>query len=291
MLTIAKILLPIDFSSRSADAADAAAAVAGRFGAEITLLHVLAPHLDLSLATSAETSLLHAGAQAKAEAEQNLKEFRSDEWKDLRVKRVLLEGDPARKIVEHAHSEHADLIMMPTHGYGPFRRLLLGSVTAKVLHDANCLVWTAVHTTDAASAAHSAQPRRIACAVDLGPQTHSVLSWAGRLSAEFGASLSVIHVVASLDPRLEDYYLSPEWRGDLINRARTEIAKSLETAKVSGEIHIEIGSIADAIADAARRVQADLLLIGRSAHAGVTGRLPTHAYAILRESPCPVLSV
>jgi nucleotide-binding universal stress UspA family protein len=247
------------------------------------LLHVLAPRFDLSLGTSTEN--------ARADAEQKLREFRSNEWQHLAVKRVLLEGDPAKKIVEYAHSEHVDLIMMPTHGYGPFRRLLLGSITAKVLHDANCLVWTAVHTPDTALCAHSAQPRRIACAVDRGPQTNGILSWASRLSREFGASLSVIHVVASLDPRLEDYYLSPEWRGHVINEAKAELVRSLETAGANGEIRIEIGSIADAMADAAREVQADLLVIGRSPRDGITGRLPTNAYAIIRESPCPVLSI
>ena len=44
-----------------------------------------------------------------------------------------------------AKANQIDLIMMPTHGYGRFRALLLGSVTAKVLHDADCPVWTAVH--------------------------------------------------------------------------------------------------------------------------------------------------
>jgi hypothetical protein len=39
----------------------------------------------------------------------------------------------------------ADLIMMPTYGMGSFRRHLIGSVTAKVLHDVACPVWTAAH--------------------------------------------------------------------------------------------------------------------------------------------------
>ena len=288
MFTIAKILLPIDFSARSTDAADAAAAVAERFGSEIVLLHVLAPRLDLPLPTSAQMKVLHDGA--RVEVEEKMKEFRSNEWGHLAVKRVLREGDPARTIVEYATEEHVDLIMMPTHGYGPFRRLLLGSITAKVLHDANCLVWTAAHTPEAPSTV-SAKPRRIACAVDLAAQSSSILSWASRLCWEFGASLSVIHVVTSLDPRLEEYYLSPEWRGYVIHEARADLARLLETAGARGEIHIEVGPVAGAVAGAAKQAQADLLVVGRNSHDSMAGRLPTNAYAIIRESPCPVLSV
>ena len=288
MFTIAKILLPIDFSARSTDAADAAAAIAEHFGSEIAVLHVLAPRLDLPLPTSAQMNVIHGGA--RAEVEEKMKEFRSNQWGHLAVKRVLREGDPATTIVEYAAEERVDLIMMPTHGYGPFRRLLLGSITAKVLHDANCLVWTAAHTPDASSDV-SATPRRIACAVDLGPQSSSVLGWASRLCWEFGASLSVIHVVASLDPRVEEYYFSPESRGYVINEARADLTRLLETAGAEGEIHIEAGPIADAVAGAAKQAQADLLVIGRNSHDSIAGRLPTNAYAIIRESPCPVLSV
>ncbi|MGA9626220.1 MAG: universal stress protein [Bryobacteraceae bacterium] len=289
MFNIAKILLPIDFSARSTDAADAAAAVAERFGSEIVLLYVLAPGLNLPLPTSAQLRVLHG--LAREEAEENMKEFRSNEWRHFGVKRVLQEGyDPATKIVEYASSEHVDLIMMPTHGYGAFRRLLIGSVTAKVLHDASCPVWTAVHTPDTASGI-TAQPRRIACAVDLGRQSSSILGWASRLCWEFGATLSVIHVVASLDPLLEDYYPSPEWRGYVLEHAKADLGRLLEAGGVNGETYIEVGSIPGGVADVAKQVRADLLVIGRNTHNSIAGRLPTNAYAIIRESPCPVLSV
>jgi hypothetical protein len=67
----------------------------------------------------------------------------------MEAKRVVLEGDPARQIVDYAHEEKVDLIVMPTHGYGPFRQFILGSITAKVLHDADCPVWTGVHLEEA----------------------------------------------------------------------------------------------------------------------------------------------
>lgn len=54
------------------------------------------------------------------------------------MKRVLRSGEPAAEIVAYANNHDSDLIIMPTHGYGVFRRRLLGSITAKVLHDSDC---------------------------------------------------------------------------------------------------------------------------------------------------------
>ena len=68
---------------------------------------------------------------------------------------------------------------MPTHGYGIFRSMLLGSVTAKVLHDAACPVWTGVHVEE--TPPNSAAFERILCAVDLTdksiPPCSSPPSW------------------------------------------------------------------------------------------------------------------
>jgi nucleotide-binding universal stress UspA family protein len=287
MFAINKILIPIDFSTRSDDAADAATAVAEYFHSQITVLHVLTPRFEAPLAPAGQRTVIHGFA--REDAEENMEEFRRNAWRDLKVQRVLLEGDPARTIVEYADSEHIDLIMMPTHGYGPFRRLLLGSVTAKVLHDAKCPVWTGVHSQEKPQHI-PARPRRIAAAVDLGPHSNEVLSWASRLSWAFEAPLSVVHV-APLDPRLEDYYVSPEWRADVIRAARTKLTELLQNDGISGEIHIEVGSIPDAVAERTQDLQADLLVIGRSGHDGATGRLPTNAYAIIRKAPCAVLGV
>src|SRR5581483_8938570 len=110
------------------------------------------------------------------------------------VQTTLLEGDPAMQIVGFAAREKVGLIVMPTHGYGPFRRFILGSNTAKVLHDAECPVWTGVHLEEAPAA--GIPPRRILCAVDLGPQSSKALCWAAGLAASLGAKLTLLHVVA-----------------------------------------------------------------------------------------------
>jgi nucleotide-binding universal stress UspA family protein len=59
-----------------------------------------------------------------------------------RVTRTVLAGCAHREIVEFAQTRGADLIVMGTHGYGALRRLLLGSVTERVLRTAACPVMT-----------------------------------------------------------------------------------------------------------------------------------------------------
>ena len=216
--------------------------------------------------------------------------FLAEELGGSRVKRILIEGDPARTIVEYAHSEDSDLIVMPTHGYGPFRRLLLGSVTSKVLHDADCPVWTGAHLEEPPSA----QPlslSHILCAIDLGPHSAKALDWANQLATEFGSKLTIVHVVASLDPRTEDYYFAPEWRRLVTDRAKEDIEKLQRNVGTHADVDLEVGDISKSVSFAAGHLKADLMVIGRGATAGMLGRFRTHAYAIIRQSPCPVVSV
>jgi hypothetical protein len=81
----------------------------------------------------------------RAQSKEALEKFASESANAVRAKPVLFDGDPGTVIAEYAKKTACDLIVMPTLGYGPFRRFLLGSVTAKVLHDAPCPVWTGPH--------------------------------------------------------------------------------------------------------------------------------------------------
>src|SRR6266542_2950514 len=149
MPKLSKILLPADFSDRSLGAARYAKALADRYHSEINLLHVLTPmHYEFG-ALEGCAMLGDIYTDRYLQAEENLNHFLEDELCGAQVRRVLLEGDAAQRIVEFAHDEEVSLIVMPTHGYGTFRRFILGSNTAKVLHDAECPVWTGVHMQEA----------------------------------------------------------------------------------------------------------------------------------------------
>jgi len=288
MQSLSKILLPVDFSERSAAAGRHAKALAGRFGSEILLLHVLTPPQYEFGALEIGGSLLVELYRGRAEqVTADLNAFLAAELAGLDTRRVVLEGDPAGKIVEFAREEGAGLIIMPTHGYGRFRRFILGSNTAKVLHDADCPVWTGVHLEQAPAAAESL--RSILCGVDLGAQSSKTLCWAAMLAREFGARLTVIHVTAA-DPDPGDSS-DASWRAGVREAAERELLRLKSFVNVEADDILEGGEPAKVICAAAQRVEADALVIGRGSAAGMFGRLRTNAYAIIRQSPCPVVSV
>jgi len=289
MRSISKILLPVDFSERSTGAARYAQALARHFHAELILLHVLTPpNYEFGALEIAGTMLDELSRNRAQRASQDLDAFMTAEPSGLKVRRIVLEGDPARKIVDLAHDEAADIIAMPTHGYGPFRRFILGSNTAKVLHDADCPVWTGVHLEQAPAVA-SIPFRSVLCAVDLGPQSPRTLEWAAWLARQFGARLGVVHATAGV-PDLGD---DPQWQWRTQTRAAAgrELFRLLDEVGAEADLSIEAGEPAQVICSAVARATADVLVIGRGSAAGVFGRLRTNAYAIIRQSPCPVVSV
>src|ERR1700676_749757 len=136
MPQIRKILFPVDFSESCLGTARYVEALARQFEAEIMLLHAVAMG-ERTPAEKEEKLLPRRQAQLDA--------FLADELKYFTTDRACAVGDdPAEAIVDEAREWGADLVMLPTHGLGFFRRHLLGSVTAKVLYDLNCPVWTSV---------------------------------------------------------------------------------------------------------------------------------------------------
>jgi len=289
MPSLSKILLPVDFSERSVGAARHASLLARHFHSELTLLHALTPlHDEFGAIETAGTMLVDVYRARASQAARELDAFMAEQLAGLNVRRVVLHGDPAEKIVQFAHDEHTSLIAMATHGYGPFRRFILGSNTAKVLHDADCPVWTGVHLEDTGAPAPGSI-RSILCALDLGPQSSKTLAWADWLRREFDARLTVIHASAP-GPDIADES-ERLWRARVHEGAEAELQLIQRDTGAQAEIYLESGEPARVICSQALRVQADVLVIGRGSAAGVFGRLRTNAYAIIRQSPCPVVSV
>ena len=221
MLSMGKILLPIDFQDPSKIVVHQAAVLARRFQSEIVMLHVVTPlsyaagMLEGNYVPKNFNDLLKELLQ---NAEKNLDKFLEPELVGLEVRRVVIEGDPATIIVQTARSEKASLIVMPTHGYGTFRRFLLGSVAAKVLHDSECPVWTGAHLEEEPKREFAI--RNVLCAVDLGEHSRKTADWAAQLTGQFGARLTLTHITAQSEiygPNGFDF--GPAWNEQIVSAA------------------------------------------------------------------------
>lgn len=286
MATTKHILFPFDFAKQGIQAAPFVRAVAQRCGAQITLISVVPPVWNVY--SEGMPAMMALGTQEmQRDLESRLDAALTDEFAGLAVRRVTTSGDPALRITEFAHTNGVDLIMIPTHGCGLFRSLLIGSVTAKVLHDAKCPVWTAGHAEEQRS---RNMPGTILCAVDGTPRTPSLMRWAVEFSHRMGASLRLLHVA----PRISDWIALPgerELQEQVRDEARAKIDALRETAGVEAHVRVAVGQIADTVTEEARQEGADLVLIGRGSLQSPLGRLRTHAYGIIQKSPCPVVSV
>ena len=279
MMSFSKILIPIDFSERCLGAARFAIPLAERFHSEITFLHVEPPPENDS----------EWNAEHEEHAEKQLRDFLCAAFAHLDVKRIRRVGsDIAGEIVKYAREQQSDLVMMPTHGYGAFRRLLLGSVTAKVLHDTDCPVWTGVHLAQGPPA-EWINPTVVLCAVDAAPVNENPLLWASQIASGLDAALLLVHVEPRLESPGEEYY-SHEYHRRVLEEAKRKMEQLQGFVSTNAQVFIEAGNIPRAVCAAVKRVEADLLVIGRGGGAG-PGRLGLNAYGIIRESPCPVISV
>jgi nucleotide-binding universal stress UspA family protein len=291
MHSLNEILLPTDLSPRSLEVARYAVGVARRFHSKLTLLHVLTPLNPAWVAIGNAATIDELNAHQKEAAYTRLNSFLPDDLYDIDVKRLRFDGEPAQVITEYVAAERVDLIMMPTRGCSAFRRFLLGSVTAKVLQDVTCPVWTSSHIIDDHSALF-VMPKVIVCATDLTPEGSVVLPWASELAAELQSRLVVVHAIPSLQSNPETYYLEGDLRRDLIAEAHAGILKLLRESRApDAAIRVEGGSVACVVHSAVEDTKADLLVIGRSLDPGLLGRLRTNSYTLIRESPCPVISI
>jgi len=288
MLAITRILFPIDFSERSCGAAPFVRDMAQRFGSRITLMSVISPFWQAASGDLPGMALAEMG-ELKRNLEMRLNGVFVKEFAGLKVERVAEIGEPAEAITRCAHTEVVDLIMMPTHGYGPFRSLLLGSITAKVLHDAECPVWTATHLEQPPALEHTAG-RNILCAIDGTPKSVPLIQWAAEFARNVGGTLRLVHAVSGTQGWPERQF-DREFEETLRAQARETIEKLQKSVGVVTPLCVAVGEVAGAVREEAERHNSNLIIIGRGALHETMGRLRTHSYGIVRHAPCPVLSV
>ena len=290
MLSIQKILVPIVFADTSRHVVHQAAWLARRLRAEIILLHVVAPlsYPAGLLETGHEITARDLHAHIVQRAQEDLDQALHPELDGIAVTRVLLRGNPAHEIVKMARDRNVDLIMMSTRGYGAFYRFLLGSVTAKVLHEAQCPVWTGTHLEEPA---REFSIRRVLCSVELNAHSRHTVSLAAAIATAVSAPLTLVHITGSVEiygpggPHVDN-----AWKEKIVGFAAEEIEKLQRDAGTKAEVIIDSGNVPELLNRVVEQTKADLLVVGHipgRSHLGDNG----NGYAIIRASQIPVLSI
>ncbi len=305
MIQIRRILCPIDFSDFSRRALDHAVAIATWYESTITILHVsaIAPVaayapgpaiVPSAVLTREDRDQLRASMRRFAEAEGRSR---------VPLEFEIREGSAAAEILALAASVPTDLIVMGTHGRSGFERLLLGSVTEKVLRKAACPVLSVPRHIPDVVPAPAVLFERILCAIDFADCSMHALNYAMSLAQEADARLTVIHVIeAPLEapadfhetvfgaPRsLADYIAAAgeERRARLIAAVPEAVRAycTVETMMPTGKPYREILRVAS-------EQQSDLIVIGIHGRGAADllffGSTTQH---VVRQAACPVLTL
>src|SRR5260370_14724281 len=287
MTTFRNTLFPVDFSASCVAMAAYVRRAAAIFDARVTLVHVF------DLYSHDAFQLYVRPLSEVAEEQQNLARckldaFLNSEFPVGECPRILLSGVAAAQITQVARTDGFDLIVMPTHA-GLFRRTLLGSTTAKVLNDADCPVLTTQHVETISP--RQLEHREWLCAIGLNADSQRVLRYASQAAEAVHANLTLVHVIPVSGPDLPVELDLEERLQPAKRKASSRIEELRSGAGSHALVSIAIGPIKDILTEEARRLRADVLVIGRSTRSGVPGRLRDLSYALARDAPCPVLSV
>ncbi|MGH9392036.1 MAG: universal stress protein [Vicinamibacteria bacterium] len=294
-----KILCPVDFSESSDRALDYALALAKRHGGHVAVMHVLPTVLaDPDLYPYLTEPVLASG-EARDQAYRRLGDFVHRALADGIGAEVILEdGDVVEEVLKTAKRLESDLVVMGTQGRRGFRRLLLGSVTERVLRLSEAPVLSISPSAPKIGTAARGPFQKILCPVDFSPSSLAGLS-AGLALREESAELLVLHVV--------EFYLPPalgeavafdvtELRG--LHRSQGQ-ARLEELVPEESRSHtrletvvLESGSPYKEILRTAEREGCDLIVIGvagrSSADLVFFGSTANH---VVRAASCPVLTV
>jgi nucleotide-binding universal stress UspA family protein len=293
MPQIESILCPVDFSEFSVNAYEYARSLAWHYKATLILQHVLYPLYSGFVGyDSNKDSDEKISRQLRAESQKKLQQFsRLHARREIRPECVVQDGSVTDLILSLAEARRVDLIVMGTHGLRGIDRLMLGSVTERVLRRARCPVLAvrkpAHHVI---SSVHDPEPvhlRRMLLCTDFSDHAHRASEYAVSMAKECGAELTLLHV-------LEDVSKLTELESATAKVA-TQLEESIAPKTREGcivKVIVRIGKPYQQIIQLAIEAQTDLVIMGvRGRGALDTAIFGSTTYRVIQLGSCPVLAV
>jgi len=292
MPQIESILCPVDFSEFSIYAYEYAESLAWHYKARLLLQHVLYSLKPIEFWNIYSDAYEEICRKRRADIEQQLEEFakrhaRTEIWPQCFVQ----DGSATDLILSLAEAQAVNLIVMGTHGLRGIDRLMLGSVTERVLRRAQCPVFAvrkpAHHVI---SCVHDPEPvhlRKILLCTDFSDHAEHASEYALSMAEEYGAELTLLHVLEDL-PKSTDLQSATE---QVVKRMEESIAPETREACIV-KVMVRTGKPYQEIIQLALERQTDLVIMGvRGRGALDTALFGSTTSRVIQLGSCPVLAV
>ena len=279
------ILFPTDFSVFSEAALPYAEALARRYEATLYPAHVVPPEPYHGLPMDPFPVALDYAWQS---AEESLAKLAAlEDLKDVQHQTLLKKGPLWDVISEMADQHHVDLIVLGTHGRTGISRLAMGSVAEEIYRRARCPV-LCVGPKVPHESRKNVEFHRVLFPTDFSAASRAALPYALTLAEESQARLILLHLIP----------LVPVEDRESVKAEATARLKDLLPKDASlwctPEFDVRFEFPAEAIVTAARRHQADVIVMGvqHNGHARAVSHLPwATATEVVAQAACPVLTV
>lgn len=312
----------VDFSDFTDTALTYSIALSREFNAKLFLVHVV---IEVEPLLKSSEIALDVQALQKSHMDKALEQLTTLVKKaDVPYEILIAKGDPADRIRDLALEHRADMVITATHGNSGIKRLLLGSVTEKLIKTIHCplLVLNTQKFDRPSSSPPDIRLKKIMVGCDFSQDSKLAFDYGLSLAQEFQAELYLTHVVKpseNLELKVSDYIdITPtdyvKWQSsdyfemqkrsmdekrEKFNRLRKNLEKQLyfmvpeesrnwctpKTTLLDGEPYKELIIYA-------QQKKIDMIVLGIRGHT-LWEKLMVGSTTdrIIRQSPCPVLAV
>jgi nucleotide-binding universal stress UspA family protein len=282
-----KIFFATDFSPASQAVLPHALSLAGHYGSNLYIAHVIPlEHMDFPPPEERATKLEQAREFTEQELERLLEAARQ---KGISCQPLVGEGAIWDVLSDMIHENSIDLVIVGTHGRRGVKKLLLGSVAEEVFRMSPCPVLTVGPKSSAISSV-DVRPGHILYPVESAPDTGLAAAYAISLAEAYRAKLTLMKV-------LEETVASPEMQAQIQEPVRHWMDDHVPSGSVLRErtsFELRFGRAPEAIITFARDRGVDLIVMGvRHLDPVLASHLPEEdtAYEVVRTAHCPVLTV
>jgi nucleotide-binding universal stress UspA family protein len=294
MLELKLILCPIDFSELSVRAYSYALSVASHYQSRVVALHVVDLSRYPSLGFAATAGLYEESVKAYCEDsyEQLQKFVKRHTVGEIQPELAVEVGNAADTILSFAQLRNAEVVVMGTHGQRGYDRLMLGSVTDRVMRTSSrpvLVVCKPPHESGTGVDERGHQIHRLSrilfCA-DFSKNSEQALKYAISVTSEYDAELTLLHVLEKVPHPSEAAETIAAATEKLEQLVPAEQRKGLKIANV-----VLTGNAYEQINQFATESQADLTVMGvRGRSALDLAIFGSTTYRVMQLGPCPVLA-